>query len=603
MATALPTSTTQPNALAAVTMCEAFQITAADRPDDVALRTHDGRLSLTWAQYAERARRVAGGLASLGIGRGDTVALMTTNRPEFHVCDTAAFHLGATPFSVYNTSSPEQIAYLFSNAQNRVVILEQQFLEVVRGALSRSSGVEHIVCVDGAAEGTISLDALEARAPAEFDLATAAASVQPDDALTLIYTSGTTGAPKGVQTTHANMIAQCRGAAAALPIPMGARVTSYLPLAHIADRWAHHYNSIVFGFEITCVPDPKLVASVLPQVRPTFWGCVPRILEKMKAALEVGIANEPDDRARNAMLDAIEIGRARARHLEAGDTVPEDVAMAFEAAEAQVLSKLRARIGLDETRCVIVGAAATPPPVYEFFRAIGLPITEIYGMSEASCLMTATPPDEARIGTVGRALPNVELKLADDGELLCRGPIVMKGYRNDPERTAEAVDAEGWLHTGDIAQIDDDGYVKIVDRKKELIINAGGKNMSPTNIEGALKSSSPFIGLAVAIGDGRPYNTALIVLDAEVTQSWAAREQLADPSPAALARDDRVVAEVQRGIDAANAQLSRVEQIKKFTIVEGDWAPGGDELTPTMKLKRKPIAEKYAQLIERMYAG
>jgi long-subunit acyl-CoA synthetase (AMP-forming) len=291
-------------------MCEAFQITAAENADRVALRTADGAVSITWAQYAERARRIAGGLAALGVGRGDTVALMTTNRPEFHLIDTAAFHLGATPFSVYNTSSPEQIEYLFSNAQNRIVIVEEQFLPVVRKALERMPSVERIVCVDGAPQGTTSLEELEAMAPEGFDLREASSVVEPDDVLTLIYTSGTTGPPKGVQTTHANMIAQGRGAAAAMPIPLGARVTSYLPLAHIADRWAHHYNSMLFGFEITSVSDPRQVAAVLPEVRPTFWGCVPRILEKMKAGLEAAMANEPDERVREATLGAIEVGRS-----------------------------------------------------------------------------------------------------------------------------------------------------------------------------------------------------------------------------------------------------------------------------------------------------
>jgi long-subunit acyl-CoA synthetase (AMP-forming) len=269
------------------------------------------------------------------------------------------------------------------------------------------------------------------------------------------------------------------------------------------------------------------------------------------------------------------------------------------------LTRIRQRIGLDQTECVIVGAAATPPAVYEFFRAIGLPITEIYGMSEASCLMTATAPAEARMGTVGKALPNIELKLADDGELLCRGPIVMKGYRNDPEKTAEAIDSDGWLHTGDIAQVDDDGYIRIVDRKKEIIISAAGKNMSPANIEGALKSSSPFIGQAAVIGDARAYNTALIVLDVDYLPAWAksAQPPIEDTSLASLARDERVRAEVEQGVAAANEKLSRVEQIKKFHIVEADWVAGGDELTPTMKLKRKPIAEKYASEIEALYAG
>jgi long-subunit acyl-CoA synthetase (AMP-forming) len=532
------TAATSPRALRAATVCEAFQLTVSERPDQVALRTVGGEVEITFAEYAARVERLAAGLAALGVGRGDTVAMMLVNRPEFHLVDAAAFHLGATPFSVYNSSSPEQIAYLFSNAQNRVVVCERQFADAM-------PDVEHRFLVED-------LDELEAAGEPGFDFEAAWRAVKPGDVLTLIYTSGTTGPPKGVELTHANVMAELRACAAVLPMEPGGRQTSYLPSAHVADRWAsHYYASIAHGATITCVPDMRQVVAALPEVRPTAWGAVPRVWEKIKAALEAkGIADPA--------------------------ALPEDARAA-----------IRASLGLDQVAWLVSGAAPTPTEVLEYFRDLGLPICELWGMSELSCCATINPPEDIRIGTVGKPLPGVELRLLEDGELLCRGEIVMRGYRNDAERTAEALDAEGWMHTGDVAQIDEDGYVRIVDRKKELIINAAGKNMSPANIEQRLKASSPLIGQAIVIGDRRPYNVALIVLDPDVRATWPAGE---------------IPAEVARGVEEANGHLSRVEQIKRYTILPVDWEPGGDELTPTMKLKRKPIAAKYAAEIEALYA-
>jgi long-subunit acyl-CoA synthetase (AMP-forming) len=272
-----------------------------------------------------------------------------------------------------------------------------------------------------------------------------------------------------------------------------------------------------------------------------------------------------------------------------------------DAMPASAKAAVRANLGLDQAEWLISGAAPIPVAVLEYFLALGLEICEVWGMSELSCCATVNPPGDIRIGTVGKALAGTELKLGGDGELLCRGPLVMKGYRNDPEKTSEAIDADGWLHTGDIAEIDEDGYVRIVDRKKELIINAAGKNMSPANIEQQLKEASPLIGQAICIGDRRPYNVALIVLDPDACAQWAAQRELRDPSAAALAGNADLQSEVARGVDEANGHLSRVEQIKRFAVLPLDWEPGGDELTPTMKLKRKPIHEKYATEIETLY--
>jgi long-subunit acyl-CoA synthetase (AMP-forming) len=249
----------------------------------------------------------------------------------------------------------------------------------------------------------------------------------------------------------------------------------------------------------------------------------------------------------------------------------------------------------------MIGAAPSPLEVLEFFAAIGMPICEVWGMSETTSIATLNPPDRVRLGTVGPPIPGVEVRLAEDGELLCRGDTVMAGYRNDPEKTAETIDSDGWLHTGDIAEIDEDGYLKIIDRKKELIINAAGKNMSPANIEQRLKEGSPLIGQAIAIGDGRRYNVALIVLDPDASAAFASEHGLADAAPEAMALESAVLEEVSAGVERANSHLSRVEQIKRFKVLPCDWPPAGDELTPTMKLKRKPIGEKYAAEIEALY--
>ncbi len=595
----------RPAALAAATMCEAFQITAAERPDQVALRSIGDGVSITFADYADRVRRLAGALHGLGVQPGDTVGFMLTNRPEFHVVDTAAVHLGAVPFSIYNTSSPEQIAYLLADAGCRVLVIESALLGQAQAAVAEVGVVGHVVVVDGPApEGGLTLSDLEAAEPRDdFDFEASWRAVKPGDLLTLIYTSGTTGPPKGVQITHANELAECRGIdAVAHPRPHGS-VISFLPHAHIADRGLSHYGQMAWGHTVTCCPEVTQVFAHVADAHPTFFGAVPRVWEKLKAALEAGIDAEPDAEKRSAVWAAIELGVSKVRAEQAGETIAGELEDAYARAEEAVFSSLRARLGLERCEWYMIGAAPCPLEVLEFFAAIGIPICEVWGMSETTSVATLVPQDQLRLGTVGRVIPGVEIRLAPDGELLVRGDTVMAGYRNQPEKTAETIDPEGWLHTGDIGSIDEAGFLKIVDRKKELIINAAGKNMSPANIEQHLKQGSPLIGQAVTIGDGRRYNVALIVLDPDASAAFAAQHGLSDPSPEAMSREATVLAEVEEGVQRANSHLSRVEQIKRFKVLPVDWPPAGDELTPTMKLKRKPIGEKYAAEIEALYAG
>jgi long-subunit acyl-CoA synthetase (AMP-forming) len=584
-------------------MCEAFQLTAAANAERIALRSLGDAVSITFAEYADQVKQLAAGLHALGVGRGDTVGFMLTNRPEFHLLDSAAMHLGATPFSIYNTSSADQIAYLLADAGNRIMIVEAAFLDRALAAMSETGTVKHLIVIDGDHDGALSIDELErlgAQAQ-EFDFDAAWRAVKPDDVLTLIYTSGTTGPPKGVMLTHANEIAQCRGIdEAGSPTP-GGSIVSALPHAHIADRGLSHYGQM--GNTVTCCPDITQLFTYVAEAHPTFFGSVPRIWEKLKAALEARFAGEPDADKREAAHRSLEVGLQKVRLEQAGEPVPDELQAAYARAEAGLFSKLRAGLGLERCEWYMVGAAPTPVEVLEFFAAIGIPICEVWGMSELSSIATMVPRDNVRFGTVGIPLPGIEVKLDSDGEVLVRGATMMVGYRNQPEKTAEAIGSDGWLRTGDIGAFDEAGFLKLIDRKKELIINASGKNMSPANIEGHLKSSSPLIGQAIAIGDGRPYNVALLVLDPDNAAAFATERGLPDGSLQALAVDPAVRDEVEAGVERANSRLSRVEQIKRFKVLPNDWPPAGDELTPTMKLKRKPISAKYAAEIEALYAG
>ncbi|MEX2252822.1 MAG: long-chain fatty acid--CoA ligase [Thermoleophilaceae bacterium] len=595
--------TSRPRALDAATVCEAFQITAEDHPDRTALRTKGDEFSLSWADYAAKVERTAAGLAALGLGRGDTMGIMLINRPDFHWFDSAAMHLGAAPFSIYNTYTADQIEYLVGDAGNSILVTEKAFLDTVMEVKDKVPGLEHLIVVDGEAEGALSMADFEAGAAKDFDFEAAWKTVTPDDILTLIYTSGTTGPPKGVQLKHDNLISAVASFDEVIPFPDEGSVVSWLPMAHIAERACSHYLPMGLGFTTTCCPDPREVVAYLPEVRPTWFFAVPRIWEKLKAAIEAGIAAEEDTERKQATEWAIDVGLRRVRAIQAGEEVPEELEQEHAKADALVLSKMREKLGFDRVESVNVGAAPTPPEVIEFFHALGIPLAELWGMSESTGSGTVNPPDKIKIGTVGPPSPGIELKLAEDGEVMLRGRALMAGYRNQPEKTKETIDGDGWLHTGDIGELDDDGYLKIVDRKKELIINAAGKNMSPANIEAKVKAAGPLIGSAVAIGDSKPYNTALITLDPDAAPGFAKQHGIEDASVENLASEQAVIDAVQQEVDAANEELARVEQIKKFKLLPTEWQPGGDELTPTMKLKRKPIAEKYAAEIEELYAG
>ncbi|MGF6888637.1 long-chain acyl-CoA synthetase [Nocardia sp. GAS34] len=587
------------------TLCEAFAHTAAQLPDAVALRTADDKVSITWRQYRERVRSIAAGLARLGVTRGDTVALMLTNRPEFHLCDTAALHLGAAPFSIYTTNPAKVVAYQLDNADARVLICEKAFLPVVLTATG-TAGVEHIVCIDGDQAGDDrtelpNLADLEADPAPDFDFERTWRAVGPDDLATIVYTSGTTGMPKGVELTHANVLAN-----GSLPAEFGGlnhtdTVISYLPDAHAANRVFAHYNNLMFGVQITTVTDTKAIISAITSIHPTTFLGVPRIWIKLHAGLEALIAQQ-NPLTRSVTLWAIGVGRARARARSDNRRPRPTLTLRYAAADRLILSRIRTRLGLDRARTLFTGAAPIPFEVLEFMLGLGLPLCEAYGMSEFPVAATFNRPDRIRMGTVGTPVPGAEVTLGPDGEVLLRGPQAMRGYRKAPEQTAETIDPGGWVHSGDIGTIDADGYLRITDRKKDIIINAAGKNMSPTNIENALAASSALIGPTIAIGEQRPYNTVLITLDLDALGRFAEKNGLTHHTIGQLATHPLVHAELEHAVAEANRTLSRVEQIKRFTILADVWEPGGPFYTPTMKIKRRAVTVAYAATIDAMYS-
>jgi len=586
-------------------VCELFERTTRQYPDQYALHSTDGSINLTYAEYRQSVVDIAGALHHRGVRRGDVVALMFENRPEFHLIDTALMSLGAATCSIYNTSPVKEIAHVLGNSGATLALCEAKYAPGLIEA-GRATGLD-VICLDSGVDGTLFLDDLERPDVTEFDFESVWRAVEPDDVLTLIYTSGTTGTPKGVELTHGAMLAELELTAELVDFRAGDRVPSSLPMAHAAQRWGTLYSAIAFALDVTCVEDVSALAASLVQIRPQIWGTVPRILEKITAGLRAKFDAESDPQVKAGVAWALDVGHqvvAARRDCATGiGTGPSDELIAeYEKADAMVLGKIRLALGLDQLRWLMVGAAPTPPHVLDFIAALGLEVVEVWGMSELGAVATANPLGSQKLGTVGKPLRGVDLRLAADGEILVRGPILMRGYRNDVVRTAEAVDAEGWLHTGDIGVIDDDGYLSVVDRKKELIVNAAGKNISPLKVEAAVKAASPLIGSVVAIGDGRPYITALIVLDPEVVPAYARALDITASSLDELAQDSTIKQLIGAAVDEANTSLPRVEQIKRFVVVGDVWVPGGSELTPTLKLRRKPIAEKYQNVIDGLYA-
>jgi long-chain acyl-CoA synthetase len=589
--------------VAGQTVASRWLDTVDAHPDLVALRSKDGDawVEMTYAELAGRVARTAAGLRALGVGDGDRVAMMMRNIPEFHVVDLAVMVCGATPISLYNSSSPEQVAYLAGHSGARVAVVEDMgFADRFVAARDQLGHLEHLVVLADP-EGRAGDDIVPGQALTEghepLDLRAAAAEITPDMLATVIYTSGTTGPPKGVMLTHHNIVWTAQGYLDLLGIdPAGFRAVSYLPMAHIAERMAGHYLACLGGFEVSTCPDPSLIATYAREVHPQTMFGVPRVWEKIHAGVQAALSADPE--AKTRFDEAVAAAEPIVERRTAGTATEEDEATwAF--LDEVAFSRVRELVGLDAVQYAVTGAAPIPPELIRWYRSIGVPMSEIYGLSETTGPMTWDPFD-VRVGTVGRPFPGVEVFLGDDGEVLCRGGNVFAGYLDDPAKTADALDADGTFHSGDIGVIDDDGYLRIVDRKKELIITAGGKNISPANLEAALKTI-PAIGQACTVGDQRPFVSALVVLDPEVAPGWFAEQGIDAGSMAELAADPQAQGALQRAVDEVMTRFSNVERVKRVTLLGDEWLPDGDELTPTSKLKRRSILAKYADRIEALY--
>jgi len=577
-----------------------------------AVRRHGGARALrsldqdgTWTEwtferYASDVASVAAGLRELGVAKGDRVVLMMRNRPEFHIADLAVLFLGATPISIYNSSAPDQVAYLAGHCDAKVAIVEDPgFLERFRSVKDQLPALQHEVVIadTGGLSGITTWRELLDAEP--LDLEAAASNATPDGIATVIYTSGTTGNPKGVMLSHRNICWTVESLVEAFDFEetLGKRLVSYLPMAHVAERMVSHYCGSLLAFDIATCPEPGRIADYAREVRPNIIFGVPRVWEKVYAGVTAALAADPEKEQQ--VKDAIEAATPIAEAMVAETVTPEQQET-YDFLDAVAFSTIRQLVGLDEVELAVTGAAPIPPELISWFRAIGVPLSEVYGMSENSGPMCFSPW-KPKIGTVGPACPGVEVRIADDGEVLCRGGLVFEGYLGDPEKTAEAVDEDGWLHSGDIGEIDDDGYVTIIDRKKELIITAGGKNVSPANLEAELKMI-PLIGQAAAIGDNRPFVSALVALDPEYAPVWAAQHGLGDKSLAELAEDPLVIEEVEKGVAEVMAGFNNAERVKKVKVLGEEWLPDSDLLTPTSKLKRRGVASRYAKEIEELYA-
>jgi long-chain acyl-CoA synthetase len=594
------------------TLCSVFAETVARLGDAEAMRGRGPNgewRSYTWNEYRERVRDAALGFHALGVKPRSFGVIMARNRPEYVIADLGLVHAGGTPVGLYNTLAPEQISYIVNHCDAKVAVVEDpSFLERFQAVRAELPQLERIVLLEGKSDDpwTITYDELlasgraaHARDPSVFDGLWQ--GVKPDDTLTLIYTSGTTGPPKGVIDTHRASLWVLQALSGVVTTSEQDLIVSYLPLAHAADRFLNYYAAVSSGHTVAFCPEITQILQVVVETRPTVFGGVPRIWEKLHAGLTSAITREPDEQRRNMVLGALEVGRAVVGFEQRGEPIPPELAQKRAMVEP-IFAAIRGRIGMDRARYTVTGAAPTPREVLEFFHAIGLKVADVWGMSELGVVGTRNPPDRIKIGSIGVPLPGVEARLAPDGELQIRGGLVMRGYYKEPGKTAETIDRDGWLSTGDIATMDADGYYTIVDRKKELIITAGGKNISPANLEALLKACS-LIGQACVIGDNRAYLTALIVLDGQVAPVWAAAHGIASRSVAELAADSEVQAEVTRAVAAVNERVSRVESIRKWTILPTEWTAESAELTPTLKLKRRIIHERYEKEISAMYAG
>ena len=596
------------------TLCDLLASTAERFGDHPAYTDRDetgGWAALTWREFRDTVLALAAGLVELGLRPGDRVALMLANRVEHVLADQAVVHAGGVPVTFYATLASEQIRYLAVDCDVRIAVLDgASEVDRWRPLLDGLPGLRAVIVRDPAAcpadEPYLSwadFTAAGQRAASgqAGEIARRIAEIRPSDPVTLLYTSGTTGNPKGVIITHAMVLYEATSARMAGSARMHVRWVSYLPLAHIAERMFTLYLAILLaGQTYFCHNATTDLVGTLGEVKPTAFFGVPRVWEKIQAGLQALLAVEPNPDRRAAVAAAMDVGRRYVESCQFGRETLADLAAEFAAADQAVLRPIRALIGLGEAEVLVSAAAPLPPDVLDFFAGLGMKILDVYGMTETTGAFTTNTPEQFRLGTVGRPVAGVEVRIAEDGEILTRGPLNTPGYLNLADQTAALIDADGWLHTGDIGSIDDDGFVRVVDRKKELIITSGGENISPAAIENLLVAH-PLIGQALAFGDQRNYVVALLTLDGEVAPAWAKARGIEAAPLADLARHPVVLAAVGEAVATANQQLARVQQVKRWQLLPVEWTAESEELTPTLKLRRRIIHHKYADEISALY--
>ena len=599
--------------IAGMTLCDLLKTTAAENAEWPAYSDREPDApwqTLTWQQFRDAVLKLAAGLVRLGLQPGDRVALMLPNRMEHVLADQAVVHAGGVPVTFYATLAPDQIRYVAADCDVRMAVLDSMS-ELARWEplLAGLPALRTVIVRDAMAAGQhvswADLEALGEQATAREEAAEVSrrvAAISPADPLTLLYTSGTTGNPKGVIITHNSVLYECTTARLGGSLTVHGRSVSYLPLAHIAERMLSLYLVIyAAGHSYFCRNAVTDLVRTVGEVKPTAFYGVPRVWEKIQAGISALLTMEQDEGKRSAVAAAMQTGREYVFSRQYGSTTPDDLAARFAAADASVLKPIKSLLGLDEAETVVSMAAPLPPETGAFFAGLGMKMLDVYGMTETTGAFTTNTTDAFKLGSAGRPVPGIEVKIADDGEICARGPLNTPGYLNLPEQTSALLDAEGWLHTGDIGTIDGDGFVSVVDRKKELIITSGGENISPAAVEGALVAN-PLIGQALAFGDRRKFVVALLTLDGEVAPAWARARGIEASSLAELADNPVVVEAVGEAVGAANARLARVQQVKRWRLLPVEWTAESEELTPTLKLKRRVIHDKYADVIDSLYA-
>jgi long-chain acyl-CoA synthetase len=563
-------------------------------------RTH------TWADYERRLVDIARGLHGLGVEPGDRVALHAGNRPEWLFADMAVQALRAICVGIYPTSPAPEVEYLLNHSEAKVLVAEDE--EQVDKALAVRAQLTHlrkIVVIDTrgidmADDLLMSLDELEAMGrSSDLDVAASAAASRPEDAAIIVYTSGTTGPPKGAMLSHRNLQAAAEASGEVFEVDPRAEVLSYLPLCHIAERLVSCIDAVATGYVVNFGEGGETFAQDLREVQPTFFLGVPRVWEKMMASITIRMEDAGALKRANYRFWMRSGARVARKRWATGKVRGVDK-LVYGLGWLFLYRPLREKLGMSRIKGVLSGAAPIAPQVLEFFWTIGVPVREGYGQTENTAQATVTPPDDIRLGKVGKPLAGTEVRIASDGEILTRGPGTFLGYFKDPTATAETIDPDGWLHTGDVGELDADGFLTITDRKKDIIITAGGKNVSPSEIENMLKVS-PFVKEAMVIGDQRPYLTALIGIELDTVSNWALHHRIGFTTYADLASKEEVVALIGTVVNEVNEQLAQVETIKRYALLPKELDEEDGEVTATQKVKRRAVEAEYHQQIEEMY--